>query len=119
MKSLGIRLLIFLNDSTLSFTARPCSTLTRLAYICHKQKYSNSAISMFYWVVPIMIHTPLTEELFTIQKGGGESSKECLKFDCVPTGQIAGTPPALIMKIYARTKKENVLEREGRAIVIL
>ena len=37
----------------------------------------------------------------------------------VPTGQIAGTPPALIMKIYARTKQENVLEREGRAIVIL
>ena len=23
----------------------------------------------------------------------------------VPTGQIAGTPPALIMKIYARRKK--------------
>ena len=37
----------------------------------------------------------------------------------MPTGQIAGTPPALIMKIYARTKRETFLEREGRAIVIL
>ena len=39
--------------------------------------------------------------------------------ECVPTGQIAGTPPALIMKIYARTEKKTFLEREGRAIVIL
>ena len=37
----------------------------------------------------------------------------------ITIGQIAGTPPALIMKIYARTKKKRFWDCEGRAIVIV